>query len=51
VLLSPATKSSRAHLVGPLRRFETLSAGTAIIDDDVMMKARGIARERGIEIE
>jgi len=35
----------------PAEEIETLSAGTAVIDDDVVMKARGIARERGIEID
>ena len=35
----------------PAEEIETLSNGTAVIDDDVVMKARRIARERGIEVE
>lgn len=35
----------------PAEEIETLSRGTAVIDDDLVMKARRIARERGIEIE
>jgi hypothetical protein len=35
----------------PAEEIETLSRGTAVIDDDLVMKARRIARERGIEID
>lgn len=35
----------------PAEEIVRLTAGTVVIDDDVVMKARSIARERGIEIE
>jgi len=35
----------------PVEEVEAWVGGTAPPDDDVIMKARGIARERGIEIE
>jgi hypothetical protein len=35
----------------PTEEVEGLMSGTAPVDDDVVMKARGIAKERGIEIE
>jgi hypothetical protein len=35
----------------PLEEVETWTSGTEAVDDDVVMKARGIAKERGIEIE
>ena len=35
----------------PLEEVEGLTGGAEPVDDDVVMKARGIAKERGIEIE
>ena len=35
----------------PIEEVEAWVAGTESPDDDIIMKARGIARERGIEIE
>jgi hypothetical protein len=35
----------------PVEEVEGWMSGTAPVDDDVVMKARGIAKERGIEIE
>ena len=35
----------------PADEIEKLSRGAGTIDDDVVMKARGIAKERGVEIE
>ena len=35
----------------PVAEVEAWTGGRAPVDDDVVMKARGIARERGIEIE
>ena len=35
----------------PTEEVEGLIGGTAPVDDDVVMKARGIAKERGIELE
>ncbi|HEX8844965.1 MAG TPA: hypothetical protein VF791_09995 [Pyrinomonadaceae bacterium] len=35
----------------PTEEVEAWTNGRAAVDDDVVMKARGIARERGIEIE
>lgn len=35
----------------PLEEVEGLISGSEPVDDDVVMKARGIATERGIEIE
>jgi hypothetical protein len=35
----------------PLEEVEAWMQGTEVPDDDIIMKARGIARERGIEIE
>lgn len=35
----------------PLEEIETITEGIAIIDDDVVMKARGIAQQRGVEID
>ncbi|HYJ86383.1 MAG TPA: hypothetical protein VEW46_10025 [Pyrinomonadaceae bacterium] len=35
----------------PVEEVQGWTHGTAPVDDDVMMKARGIAKERGIEIE
>ena len=35
----------------PLEEVEAWTNGAEPIDDDVVMKARGIAKERGIEIE
>jgi len=35
----------------PLEEIEAWMQGTEPPDDDIIMKARGIARERGIEIE
>lgn len=35
----------------PLEEVEAWMQGTEPPDDDIIMKARGIARERGIEIE
>jgi plasmid maintenance system antidote protein VapI len=35
----------------PVHEVETLTHGAAAIDDDMLMKARGIAKERGVDIE
>ena len=35
----------------PLEEVQGLMSGSGAVDDDVVMKARGIAMERGIEIE
>lgn len=35
----------------PLNEVETLTHGVAPIDDDLLMKARGIAKERGVELD
>jgi hypothetical protein len=35
----------------PLEEVQAWTGGTEPVDDDVIMKARGIAKERGIEIE
>jgi hypothetical protein len=35
----------------PIEEVTQLLNGAATVDDDVVMKARGIAKERGIEIE
>jgi hypothetical protein len=35
----------------PLEEVEAWTGGAEPVDDDVVMKARGIARERNIEIE
>ncbi len=35
----------------PVEEIEELMSGTGPVDDDVVMKARGIAEQRGIEIE
>ncbi|HKR01136.1 MAG TPA: hypothetical protein VJT09_10710 [Pyrinomonadaceae bacterium] len=35
----------------PVEEVQAWTGGAEIVDDDVIMKARGIARERGIEIE
>ena len=35
----------------PMEEVATITHGAAVIDDDLVMKARGIARERGVEIE
>jgi hypothetical protein len=35
----------------PVQEVETLTHGAAAIDDDLLMKARGIARERGVDID
>ncbi|HYE64737.1 MAG TPA: hypothetical protein VD966_04085 [Pyrinomonadaceae bacterium] len=35
----------------PSEEVQAWTGGAEIIDDDVIMKARGIAQERGIEIE
>ena len=35
----------------PVEEVEGLMSGSESVDDDVVMKARGIAKERGIEIE
>ena len=35
----------------PLEEVQGWTGGAEIVDDDVIMKARGIAAERGIEIE
>jgi hypothetical protein len=35
----------------PIEEVEAWTNGNEPVDDDVVMKARGIARERGIEIE
>lgn len=35
----------------PVEEIKTIADGVAVIDDDVLMKARGIAKERGVEID
>lgn len=35
----------------PVETVEAWTSGAEAVDDDVIMKARGIAKERGIEIE
>jgi hypothetical protein len=35
----------------PIEEVEAWTGGSEAVDDDVVMKARGIAKERGIEIE
>ena len=35
----------------PAEEVREMIGGAATIDDDVVMKARGIAKERGVEIE
>ena len=35
----------------PVEEVEAWTGGAETVDDDVIMKARGIAKERGIEIE
>jgi hypothetical protein len=35
----------------PVEEVEAWTGGKEVVDDDVIMKARGIAKERGIEIE
>jgi hypothetical protein len=35
----------------PLEQVEAWTGGAEAVDDDVIMKARGIARDRNIEIE
>ena len=35
----------------PLEEVEAWTGGAELVDDDVIMKARGIAKERGINIE
>jgi len=35
----------------PIEEVEAWTGGAEVVDDDVIMKARGIAKERGIEIE
>jgi hypothetical protein len=35
----------------PVEEVEAWTGGAEVVDDDVIMKARGIAKERGIEIE
>ena len=35
----------------PLKDVQGWTAGTEAVDDDVVMKARGIAKERGISVE
>lgn len=35
----------------PLEEVQAWTGGAEPVDDDVIMKARGIAKERGIEIE
>ena len=35
----------------PIEEVEAWTSGDEQVDDDVIMKARGIAKERGIEIE
>ncbi len=35
----------------PIEEVEGWMSGSESVDDDVVMKARGIAKERGIEIE
>ena len=40
-----------AALGRPVEEVEAWTGGAAPVDDDVIMKARGIANQRGIEIE
>ena len=35
----------------PIEEVEGWTGGSETVDDDVVMKARGIAKERGIEVE
>ncbi len=35
----------------PLKEVEGWTGGASPVDDDVIMKARGIAKERGVEVE
>ena len=35
----------------PIEEVKGWTGGTEVVDDDVVMKARGIAKERGISIE
>jgi len=35
----------------PIEEVEGWTGGAEPVDDDVIMKARGIARERGVEVE
>ena len=35
----------------PIEEVQAWTGGSEVVDDDVIMKARGIAKERGIEIE
>ena len=35
----------------PIEEVQAWTGGSETVDDDVIMKARGIAKERGIEIE
>ena len=35
----------------PVEEVEGWTGGAETVDDDVLMKARGIARERGVEVE
>ena len=35
----------------PIEEVSGMISGGATVDDDVVMKARGIAKERGVEIE
>ena len=35
----------------PIEEVTAWTSGAELVDDDVIMKARGIARERGIDIE
>jgi hypothetical protein len=35
----------------PMEEVSTITDGAAVIDDDLVMKARGIAKERGIELD
>ena len=46
-----STQKLALALGRPTDEIETLSKGLGLIDDDVVMKARGIALERGIEID
>jgi hypothetical protein len=45
-----STKLSIA-LGRPIEEVEGWMQGDELVDDDIIMKARGIAKERGIEIE
>jgi len=35
----------------PVEEIQTFTEGGAPIDDDIVMKARGIAKQRGVEID